>query len=159
MNLLTLVKLGYVAFFLALSAIAYSLIAPASVAPVAFVAQPVNATVLQPQDIAQIVALARGGNAQAEDQLARAYAAGRGVRLDAAAAVAWYAKAAAQGDPAAETSLGWAYYIGAGVPRNVGAARRWLARGAAHGDRDAARRLLLVNRAQAPTDLAAVYHG
>lgn len=158
MNLLTWVKLGYVVFFLALSGTAYALTDPSDVAPVPFAARPLNATVVRPQDTARMVRLAKSGSPQAEYQLGRAYAAGRGVALNDADAVTWYAKAAAQGDPAAQTSLGWAYYIGAGVPRNVGVARQWLVRAARQGDHDAAHRLALVKRALAPTDLAAAYH-
>lgn len=158
MNWLTMVKLGYVAFFLALSAIAYSLIDPASVAPVAFVAHPVNATVVPPEATARLRAQAQRGDAQAEYQLGHAYATGRGVTLNAATAAAWYAKAAAQGNAAAQAELGWAYYIGAGVPRSSALARRWLAEAADRGDVHAAHRLALIERALAPTDLAAVYH-
>lgn len=158
MHWLTFVKLGYVAFFLALSAIAWSLIDPAAVTPLAFTAHPANATVLQPERTAHVLARARQGNAEAEYQLGQDYANGRGVPLDDADAAAWYAKAAAQGDVAAETRLGWAYYIGAGVPRSTASAHRWLALAAAHGDRHAAHRLAIVEQALAPTDLAAVYH-
>jgi TPR repeat protein len=158
MNWLTLMKLGYVAFFLALSAVAYALIDPASVAPVAFVAHPVNATVVQPDDTARLRTLARRGDAQAEYQLGRAYATGRGVALDAATAAAWYAKAAAQGNAAAQAELGWAYYIGAGVPRSVASAQHWLALAAAHGDAQAATRLVVVERSLAPGELAEAYH-
>ncbi len=159
MNLLTFVKLGYVAFFLVLSAVAYALIDPAAVAPVALVAHPVNATVARPGAIARVALRARRGNPRAEYRLGRAYATGRGVPLSAADAAAWYAKAAAQGDPAAQASLGWAYYTGAGIPRSAVSARLWLGRSAAQGDVQAARRLALVRQALAPNDLASVYHG
>ncbi|HEU0277885.1 MAG TPA: hypothetical protein VFQ95_08705 [Rhodanobacteraceae bacterium] len=158
MNWLTVVKLGYVAFFLALSAIAYSLIDPASVAPVAFVAHPVNATVVQPEDTARLRTLAQQGDAQAEYQLGRAYATGRGVTLNDTTAAAWYAKASARGNAAAQAELGWAYYIGAGVPRSAASAHHWLALAAAHGDAQAATRLAVVEQTLAPNDLATVYH-
>lgn len=157
MHWLTAVKLGYVVFFLALSAWAYTLIDPASVQPVAFVARPQNSTLTSSRGVSALLAHARQGDAAAEYRVGQLYAVGDRVPQSAATAARWYAKAAAQGDAKAQTSLGWAYYVGAGVAVDRAAAQHWLALAAAQGDASAKRRLRLVKRSLAPTDLAAVY--
>ena len=52
---------------------------------------------------------AEQGNAVAQYNLARSYAAGKNVTKDLKAALYWFEKAASAGQPNAQTSMGWAY--------------------------------------------------
>ena len=78
---------------------------------------------------------AKSGDAQAQFEL--------GVKLeygdqrDAAAAVGWYRKAAAQGHVEAIEALGHSYYVGAGVPRDEAQAAQWWRRAADKGNASA----------------------
>jgi S1-C subfamily serine protease len=62
------------------------------------------------------------------------YSEGKGVPKDAAKAVEWYQKAAAQGDDGAQHSLGRMYSEGKGVPRDLVLAYAWANLAAAQND-------------------------
>lgn len=80
-------------------------------------------------------AAAQKGDATAQEQLAELLArGGPTLKPDAAQAVFWYRKAAAQGNAAAERSLGLSYLNGDGVASDPLAARHWLQLAAAGGD-------------------------
>ena len=59
------------------------------------------------------------------------------VPKDAAQAVAWYRKAAAQGDADAQYNLGVSYANGEGVPKNAAQAVTWCQKAAAQGQANA----------------------
>jgi len=69
--------------------------------------------------------LGDAGNAQAQMRLGDAYAEGRGVTPDPAAAEKWYEKAALQGNTDAQRKLGAMYATGTGVKRNYNLAYVW----------------------------------
>ncbi len=77
--------------------------------------------------------------------LAQMYSTGSGVPKDAAAAVLWLQKAAAQGHANAQYSLGTCYLLGEGVPKNSETAVQWLTKSAQQG------------HALAETNLGAIY--
>ncbi len=65
------------------------------------------------------------GNAKAQVRLGDLYAEGQGVSRDAAAAEAWYQKAALQGNTEAQMKLGAIYAGGSGAARNNNIAYVW----------------------------------
>jgi TPR repeat protein len=62
---------------------------------------------------------------------------GFGIETDAAEAVKWYRKAAAQGHSGAQYNLGNCYYSGVGVEKDQAVAVGWYRKAAAQGHRDA----------------------
>lgn len=71
-----------------------------------------------PPAIAALRQAAGDGDAEAQYELATAYAVGNGVPRNPQAAAAWMEKAALQGFPSAVADLGILYLNGDGVPRN-----------------------------------------
>ncbi len=98
------------------------LFALAGCAPVALDAPPPAAAAASTGAPARLVALAKGGDAEAQVTLGWMYEIGRGVARDPARAAEWYRRAAAQGDPLAEYALAELYVRGLGVPRDEAAA-------------------------------------
>ncbi len=94
-----------------------------------------------PGDVTQLRAAAGRGDAQAQYDLAAAFACGRGVRADAAQAAQWFRKAAEQGDTSAQNNLGIVYAQGRGVAPDRERAQQWFARAAEKGADEAARNL------------------
>jgi TPR repeat protein len=84
---------------------------------------------------------AAGGDPVAQTNLGVAYASGRGVERDYAAALEWYRKAAAQGHAAAQFGLGTMYEHGEGVASDPDEARHWYELAAAGGDERAREQL------------------
>lgn len=68
---------------------------------------------------------ASAGNAEAMNELGRAYAAGRGVAVDMREGVAWFRRAAERGHARAMFNLAGHYAEGIGVPKNPTEADRW----------------------------------
>ena len=66
-------------------------------------------------DLAELLRLAEGGNAEAQVELGDRIELGRGVGRDYAIAAAWYRMAAEQGYAAAQAALGYLYALGLGV--------------------------------------------
>jgi len=62
-----------------------------------------------------------------------AYHQGEGVPKDAAKAVEWYQKSAAQGNADAQNNLGWAYAHGEGVAKDAVLAYAWFNLAASNG--------------------------
>jgi TPR repeat protein len=75
--------------------------------------------------------------ADSQNELARAYLAGRGVPQDYAKAMRWYRKAADQGNADAQFSLGAMYAQGLGVPQDYKEAVKWYRKAADQGNADA----------------------
>jgi hypothetical protein len=88
-------------------------------------------------DLAELIRKANKGDAQAQFELGRRYAAGEGVGKDDATALAWFEKAAAQDHAGAEVGLGSIYAHGFGVPQNQVESIRWYRKAALQGDRTA----------------------
>lgn len=86
------------------------------------------------QPFAELLEKANKGDATAQFEVARQYAAGQGVAKDEAQALAWFKKAAAQGHTKAEVSLGSIYAHGFGVPADFVESIRWYRLAAAKGD-------------------------
>lgn len=78
-------------------------------------------------------ALAKNGNADAQNYLGYMYERGQGVKQDKAEAVAWYRKAADQGDAYAQNNLGWMYENGQGVKQDLVQAVAWYRKAAEQG--------------------------
>ncbi len=76
-------------------------------------------------DVARLRALAERGDADAQAELGRRYATGRGVGQDRDVAISWYRLAAEQGQAEARFTLGYSYENGNGVPRSDAEAVRW----------------------------------
>ena len=77
---------------------------------------------------------AERGDAKAQNQLGEMYMHGQGVPQNAATAVQWFRKAAAQNHVGAQNSLGALYASGQGVPQNYREAAQWYARAAQQGN-------------------------
>ncbi len=90
--------------------------------------------------LAEWLALAEAGDAQAQAAIAGLYRYGQGVDRDQARAAGWYLKAARQGEVNAQLNLGDMYASGAGVGRDLVRAYLWLSLAAAEGRAWAARR-------------------
>lgn len=82
----------------------------------------------------QLLAAAEEGDAEAQFQLGRAYAEGRGVPADHFKATAQYRRAADQGHALAQYALGWSYFNGEGVDESDVEGLRWIARAADQGN-------------------------
>jgi serine/threonine protein kinase/TPR repeat protein len=77
---------------------------------------------------------AEGGNAEAQLDLGKAFAAGHGVKRDDASAAKWYTKAAMQGNAEAQLRLGELYAAGHGVPQDDFQAYVWFSAAARGGN-------------------------
>ena len=77
---------------------------------------------------------AQQGDPEAQFNLGRCYANGRGVKQDWQKAVEWYAKAAEQGDAVAQCNLGICYANGQGVKQDRQKAIEWYTKAAQQGD-------------------------
>ncbi len=76
---------------------------------------------------------AASGDAEAQSELGRMYAEGRGVIGDDVEAFRWTERAALQGDSQAQYNLGILYERGRGVPKDEREASRWYEKAAAQG--------------------------
>jgi hypothetical protein len=85
----------------------------------------------------QLLADAEKGDAQAQFQLGRVYAEGRGVPVDPGQAVVQYRRAAEQGHALAQYLLGWSYFLGEGVAPSDMEGLRWIRQAADQGSREA----------------------
>ncbi len=91
-------------------------------------------TVLLAQgNFATVQQSAEGGDADAQSNLGRMYAAGLGVPQDHAEAVRWFRLAAEQGDVNAQATLGRMYAEGRGVLKDSVLAHMWLNIAGANG--------------------------
>jgi TPR repeat protein len=80
--------------------------------------------------------LAEQGSAPAMTWLGYMYLKGKGVGLDAHAALQWFSKAAALGDAEAMGWIAHMYFSGDGVATDIAAARHWYMKAAEAGDAD-----------------------
>jgi TPR repeat protein len=101
-------------------------------------------TVLAQVDVPALIAAARKGNPQAQNQLGVLYASGEGVAQDFVAARSWWSMAAGQELAGARYNLGMMYESGLGVTADPAAAARWYALAAGQGDAAARFRLGLL---------------
>jgi TPR repeat protein len=88
----------------------------------------------QPVNFKDLLAKAEKGDAEAEEQVGRAYFWGSGVTKDDQIANGWYLKAAAQNNIQAEKNLACFYEKGAGVPKDESKAFNWALKVADQGD-------------------------
>ena len=84
-----------------------------------------------------LVAKAKAGDAEAQDQLGEMYYFGEGVPRDYAQAANWYRKAAEQGDADSQYRLGGLFHFGWGVPQDNAQAFAWMKKAAEQEDADA----------------------
>ncbi|MCL2715646.1 MAG: sel1 repeat family protein [Alphaproteobacteria bacterium] len=89
---------------------------------------------------------AEAGRAQAQHNLARLYATGKGTPQDDEEAVRWYRMAADHGHAGALNNLGCMYEDGRGVRQDFAEARRWYLEATEEGDVNAEFNLGLVYR-------------
>ncbi len=82
---------------------------------------------------AKFKALADGGNAEAQHNLAMLYRTGKGVEKDLAASVHWFRRAADQGIPDAQYYLGYMYENGEGLRKLPQYAFVWYRKAAEQG--------------------------
>lgn len=80
-----------------------------------------------------LLAKANGGDAIAQYDIGRKFAAGDGVSKNMEEAVKWLTKSAEQGNPDAQMSLGALLVSGRGVPRNSAEAAKWYRLAATQG--------------------------
>lgn len=85
---------------------------------------------LTQSEISQLQRNADAGEANAQEELGRAYQEGNGVAKNPTQAAKWYQKAAAQGNAGAENDLGVLYLTGEGVTQDKQEAVRWFAKAA-----------------------------
>jgi TPR repeat protein len=85
----------------------------------------------------RVMAAAKTGNAEAQNELGDRYLRGAGVDRDAAKAADWYRKAADQGYAPAQSMLGVLYLRGNGVPKDPAQALHWVRKAADQGNADA----------------------
>lgn len=85
----------------------------------------------------RVMAAAKAGNAEAQNELGDRYLRGAGVDRDAAKAADWYRKAADQGYAPAQSMLGVLYLRGNGVPKDPAQALHWVRKAADQGNADA----------------------
>ncbi len=76
-------------------------------------------------ELADLLARAEKGDADAQNLLGRYHASGQGVPKDYSQAVAWWRKAADQGKAAAQYNLGAMYFTGQGVVQDYVEAHKW----------------------------------
>ena len=74
-------------------------------------------------------------DAQAQLNLGKAYASGRGVPQDDMEAMKWIGKAAEQGNADAQYGLGLTYESGRGLPQDYAEAVKWYRKAAEQGGR------------------------
>jgi TPR repeat protein/tRNA A-37 threonylcarbamoyl transferase component Bud32 len=98
--------------------------------------------------------LAEGGNAEAQLDLGKAFAEGRGVKRDDASAAMWYRKAALQGNAEAQLRLGALYADGRGVPRDDFQAYVWFSAAARGGNTTAKARQEEAAKLLQPVEIA-----
>jgi TPR repeat protein len=97
-----------------------------------------EAAKLSPElELAALTKKAEAADASAQYNLGAVYFHGEGVPKDAAKAVEWWQKAAAQGHASAQYNLGAVYSSGEGVPKDAAKAVEWLQKAAVQGDVDA----------------------
>jgi len=92
---------------------------------------------VRPPEVAQIeatVKLAKQNDAAAEHELARMYAAGRGVPQSEKERLVWLARSAEHGDVEAQYEMGIALRYGRGVIQDYARAATWLERAAQSGN-------------------------
>jgi TPR repeat protein len=87
-----------------------------------------------PTDPSALQALARDGNADAQNRLALLYINGKGVPKDIAKGVALLRQAAAKNHPVAELNLGILFGAGFGVPKDDAEAVKWYRQAAEQGN-------------------------
>ena len=97
-------------------------------------------------DVAAVQKAAEQGDSEAQTNLGRMYAEGRGVPKNDAKAVEWFEKAAEQGHAKAQTNLGVMFATGRGVPKDDAKAVEWYRKAANRG------------YARAQTNLGFMYH-
>jgi hypothetical protein len=83
---------------------------------------------------AELMPLAEAGDAEAQYNIGRMYAYGRGVPQGYAKAMDWYRKSAAQGHLSAINNIGRLYHEGFGVAQDYAAALQWYRLAADGGD-------------------------
>jgi TPR repeat protein len=83
---------------------------------------------------AELMPLAEAGDAEAQYNIGRMYAYGRGVPQDYAKALDWYRKSAVQGHLSAINNIGRLYQNGLGVGQDDATAVRWYRLAAEGGD-------------------------
>lgn len=105
---------------------------------------------LEDEDLATLLELAEGGDAEAMFEVGYRYDIGQGVEEDNAAAVRWYRKAADLGNRDAMYSLGIRYAVGSGVEKDDVEALRWYRQAADSGDSDAMYSLALMYEYEGP---------
>ncbi|MDX1491743.1 MAG: tetratricopeptide repeat protein [Pseudohongiellaceae bacterium] len=84
--------------------------------------------------IAELTALAEGGDSAAQFNLGNSYLYGKGTQVDEFAAANWYRKAAQQGNHNAQYNLAIMYMQGKGVLTDMREAVNWFERAANLGD-------------------------
>jgi hypothetical protein len=109
--------------------------------------------------LAQLIGLAKAGDADAQFYLGYMYSFGESVPTDLAQAVVWYQKAAEQGHIHGQFSLGLMYDTGGGVPKDPARAAIWYRKAAEQGFAKAQTNLglLYANGDGVPKDLALSY--
>ena len=108
--------------------------------------------------LAILTPLAKGGNADAQNNLGWMYDYGEGVEQNAEEAVKWYRRAAKQGHAIAQNNLGKMYQYGEGIEQNDEEAIKWYRRAAEQGHAEARQNLegILASTASATDDTASV---
>ena len=88
--------------------------------------------------VKQFAAAANLGHAEAQNQLGKCFAEGKGVKQDDAEAIKWFRKAAEQGIAESQYILGCAYNEGiGGLPVDLEEAAKWLEKAAKQGNTEA----------------------
>ena len=109
------------------------------------------AAIAEDPSVANNIAQAEAGNAEAQYRLACRYSKGDGVTQDYGKAIAWLEKAAAQNHPDAAYNLGALYGDGIVVPKDTAKARQWLEKAAAQGHEAAPIALHILDEQNAQT--------
>ena len=93
---------------------------------------------------AELIDLARGGDAAAQAALGNLYLRGEDAARNYGEAARWFEKAAAAGNPQAQVGLGYMYATGKGVTQDYKQAAKWFLMAGAKGDPDAEYNLALM---------------
>ena len=106
--------------------------------------------------LAILTPLAKGGNADAQNNLGWMYDYGEGIEQNAEEAVKWYRRAAKQGHAIAQNNLGKMYQYGEGIEQNDEEAIKWYRFAAEQGHAEARQNLegMLASTASATDDTA-----
>ena len=104
---------------------------------VAVATVPVTAAQAESRELKKLTVAAEKGDADAQNSLATAYAAGEGVQQDDAEAVKWFRRAAEQGYASAQFNLGVMFARGRGVLQDHAEAAEWYRLAAEQGDTNA----------------------